>query len=76
VGGWKGLLLKPMDRYLKKNGAGTDVPIHIQGTRKEPKFGVDFNRLGKNDKSSAPGSADPATNALAINLYTERLSMD
>jgi hypothetical protein len=56
VGGWKGLLLKPMDRYLKKNGAGTDVPIHIQGTRKEPKFGVDFNRLGKNDKSSAPGS--------------------
>jgi hypothetical protein len=56
VGGWKGLLLKPMDHYLKKNGAGTDVPIHIQGTRKDPKFGVDFDRLGKTDKSQTPGS--------------------
>ena len=51
VGGWKGFLLKPADKYLKKNGAGTDVPIHVQGTRKEPKFGVDFGRLGKTDKS-------------------------
>jgi len=48
VGGWKGFLLKPADRYLRKNGAGTDVPIHVSGTRKEPKFGVDFDRLGKN----------------------------
>jgi hypothetical protein len=51
VGGWKGFLLKPADRYLRKNGAGTDVPIHVTGTRKEPKFGVDFDRLGKNDDS-------------------------
>jgi len=50
VGGWKGLLLKPADRYLRKNGAGTDVPVHVTGTRKEPKFGVDFDRLGKNAK--------------------------
>jgi hypothetical protein len=50
VGGWKGLLLKPADRFLSKNGAGTDVPIHVNGTRKDPKFGVDFDRLGKNDK--------------------------
>ena len=60
VGGWKGLLLKPMDHYLKKNGAGTDVPIHVQGTRKEPKFGVDFDRLGKTDKSASPEPAKPA----------------
>jgi len=26
VGGWKGLLLKPADRFFKKNGAGTEVP--------------------------------------------------
>jgi len=52
VGGWKGLLLKPADRYLRKNGAGTDVPIHVNGTRKEPKFGVDFDRLGKTDNSA------------------------
>ena len=51
VGGWKGFLLKPADRLLKKNGAGTDVPIHVEGTRKEPKFGVDFGRIGKTDKS-------------------------
>jgi hypothetical protein len=55
VGGWKGFLLKPADRLLKKNGAGTDVPIHVQGTRKEPKFGVDFGRLGKTDESARPG---------------------
>ncbi len=50
VGGWKGLLLKPADQFLRKNGAATDVPIHVKGTRREPKFGVDFDRLGKNQK--------------------------
>jgi hypothetical protein len=54
VGGWKGILLKPVDHYLKKNGAGTDVPIHIQGTRHDPKFGVDFDRLGKTEESPQP----------------------
>jgi AsmA-like C-terminal region len=54
VGGWKGFLLKPADRYLKKNGAGTDVPIHISGTRKDPEFGVEFNRLGKKDDAAQP----------------------
>jgi hypothetical protein len=49
VGGWKGLLLKPADRYLKHNGAGADVPIHLNGTRKDPEFGVDFDRVGKPD---------------------------
>jgi hypothetical protein len=51
VGGWKGFLLKPADRYLRKNGAGTDVPIRVSGTRKQPSFGVEFDRLGKNDNS-------------------------
>ena len=50
VGGWKGLLLKPVDRYLRKNGAGTDVPIRVSGTRKSPEFGVEFNRLGKREE--------------------------
>ncbi|WP_263351105.1 AsmA-like C-terminal region-containing protein [Acidicapsa acidisoli] len=54
VGGWKGFLLKPADRYLKKNGAGTDVPIHVSGTRKDPEFGVEFNRLGKRDDTAQP----------------------
>ncbi len=45
VGGWKGLLLKPVDRYFQKNGAGTEVPIHINGTRENPQFGIDFGRM-------------------------------
>ena len=45
VGGWKGLLLKPVDRYFEKDGAGTEVPIQINGTRENPHFGVEFNRM-------------------------------
>ena len=39
VGGWKGILLKPVDRFFKKNGAGAEIPIYIAGTRDNPKFG-------------------------------------
>jgi hypothetical protein len=45
VGGWKGLLLKPADRFFKKDGAGALVPIHIEGTREAPEFGIDFDRM-------------------------------
>lgn len=45
VGGWKGFLLKPADRFFKKNGAGAQIPIHIEGTREEPRIGIG---LGKN----------------------------
>jgi len=41
VGGWKGFLLKPLDRYFKGDGAGTQIPIHISGTREAPEFGAD-----------------------------------
>ncbi|HEX4757494.1 MAG TPA: hypothetical protein VH308_05900 [Terracidiphilus sp.] len=54
VGGWKGMLLKPVDRYFKKDGAGTKVPIHIDGTREDPHFGVDFGRM----KASSPQRPD------------------
>jgi hypothetical protein len=50
VGGWKGMLLAPADRYFKKDGAGTEVPIHIEGTREAPKFGIDFERLKATEK--------------------------
>jgi hypothetical protein len=45
VGGWKGLLLTPLDRFFKKGGAGTAVPVVIEGTRKNPQFTVDLGRL-------------------------------
>jgi hypothetical protein len=47
VGGWRGLLLMPFDRIFQKNGAGTEVPFKIDGTRSDPQFGLDFNRLKK-----------------------------
>jgi hypothetical protein len=54
VGGWKGLLLKPADRFFKKDGAGTEVPIRVAGTREDPKFGVDFGRM-KRTSPETPG---------------------
>ncbi len=42
--GWKSILLKPVDPFFHKNGAGTQVPFKITGTREEPHFGVDFGR--------------------------------
>ena len=56
VGGWKGVLLKPADRYFKKDGAGTEVPIHVNGTRENPKFGVDLGRM-KHTSPQMPGQS-------------------
>jgi hypothetical protein len=53
VGGWLGALLKPADRFFKKDGAGTRVPIRIQGTREQPKFGIDFGGI-KNSGAQQP----------------------
>jgi hypothetical protein len=58
VGGWKGMLLKPADRFFKKDGAGTAVPIHIRGTRKNPDFGIDLKRL-KSKSPERPGAQPP-----------------
>jgi hypothetical protein len=45
VGGWKGELLKPADRFFKKDGAGAEFPIHLAGTRDAPEFGIDAGRF-------------------------------
>ena len=57
VGGVVGVLLKPADHYFKKDGAGTEVPIHISGTREDPAFAVDIGRLklGAKIASKQPG---------------------
>ncbi len=54
VGGVLGALLKPANRFFSKDGAGTEVPIHISGTREDPKFGIDFGRMGRS-APAAPG---------------------
>ncbi len=42
--GWKSILLRPVDPFFHKNGAGTEVPFKIDGTKSEPHFGLDFHR--------------------------------
>lgn len=58
VTGWKSLLLKPVDPFFSKNGAGTEVPIQVTGTRSDPHFGLDFgHKSGQKklpDKNSIP----------------------
>ena len=59
VGGVFGALLKPADRYFKKDGAGTEIPIHISGTREDPAFGVDIGRI---KLGARPAPKPPAEN--------------
>jgi hypothetical protein len=58
LGGWKGLLAKPVDRFFRKDGAGTEVPIHIAGTRESPQFGIDFDRMKKSSPQN-PAQTHP-----------------
>jgi hypothetical protein len=52
--GWKHWLLKPVDPFFSKNGAGTFLHIQVVGSSKEPKFGRD--KGDKGDK--APKEAE------------------
>jgi hypothetical protein len=40
---WKSLMLKPVDPFFKKDGAGAVIPVKITGTRSAPKFGLDLH---------------------------------
>jgi hypothetical protein len=48
VTGWKSLLLRPIDPLFSKDGAGTEVPVSITGTRSDLHFGLDFHHGDKN----------------------------
>ncbi|HYO83357.1 MAG TPA: AsmA-like C-terminal region-containing protein, partial [Bryobacteraceae bacterium] len=39
--GWKRWALKPVDPFFAKQGAGTFLRVKVDGTFKEPKFGLD-----------------------------------
>jgi hypothetical protein len=41
---WKSWMLKPVDPFFKKNGAGAEIPVKVSGTRSAPKFGLDLHR--------------------------------
>ena len=50
--GWKSVLLKPVDPFFSKHGAGTELPFKVTGTRSEPKFGLDLGQ--KSDAARGP----------------------
>jgi hypothetical protein len=45
VGGWKSLLLKIADPFFSREGGGSSIPIKIEGTKDDPKFGLDMSRV-------------------------------
>ncbi len=49
---WKSLLLKPVDPFFKKDGAGAQIPVKVSGTRSAPKFGLDIGSSGKKDNEN------------------------
>jgi hypothetical protein len=58
VSGWKSVLLKPVDPFLSKNGAGTELPVKITGTKSEPHFGTDFGHKEQGDKKDKDKEKD------------------
>jgi hypothetical protein len=61
VTGWKSILLKPVDPFFSKNGAGTEVPFKITGTKSEPHFGLDFHHKG-DDKAQVKKQSSESPN--------------
>lgn len=55
--GWKSILLKPVDPFFQKHGAGTEVPFRITGTRDEPHFGLDFHAKGDRPMDTGEAAA-------------------
>jgi hypothetical protein len=45
--GWKRWVLKPVDPFFSKNGAGTFLRIKIDGTANDPQFGLDRDHSNK-----------------------------
>ena len=51
--GWKRWVLKPADPFFSKHGAGTYLRIKVDGTSKQPKFGLDHKHgAGRDSKTT------------------------
>lgn len=57
--GWKSVLLKPVDQFFSKEGAGTVVPIKVTGTESEPHFGLDFRHHDQQNNEEKKSDATP-----------------
>ena len=59
--GFKSLVLKLVDPFFAKDGAGAVLPIKITGTREQPSFGLAFGAA--REEATAPGTnsrSDPS----------------
>src|SRR5262249_7869565 len=45
VSGIKSVLLKVADPIFRRDGGGSSIPIKIEGSRADPKFGLDMSRV-------------------------------
>ena len=64
VTGWKSWLLKPVDPFLSKNGAGLELPISISGTQADVHFGLALH-----------GTADETSKQMTEDLHENRHEM-
>ena len=48
---WKSIMLKPVDPFFHKDGAGAEIPVKITGTKGAPKFGLDLRHKDKDEKA-------------------------
>ncbi len=55
--GFKSLLLKAVDPFFRKQGAGAVIPFNVSGTRSDPHFGLAIGR--RSGKLSRPSSQTP-----------------
>lgn len=54
-GGWKKFVLKPVDPFFSKNGAGTFLRIAVTGAKDDVKFGLDRGKDDSKDESQGKG---------------------
>ena len=50
VTGKKHIFLKAINPFFSKDGAGTEVPVKITGTKSEPHFGLDYRHKGEKEE--------------------------
>ncbi len=55
--GWKRWVLKPVDPFFAKNGAGTFLRIQVEGSSHQPKFGLDHSKKSKEQEPDREAAA-------------------
>jgi hypothetical protein len=58
MSGWKRWALKLIDPFFSKQGVGTLLHIEVEGTAKDPKFGLDLGKTATQIRGSKLSSTD------------------